>query len=153
MGQPFQTTRRVEFHQTDAAGIMHFAQFYLWMEQAEHELLRSVGLSVVHDAVGHSVSWPRVACSCQYFRPVRFEDVVDVAVSVERMTTKSVTYITAFQLRGHDIARGEMTAVCCEVRSGHLTAIPIPDTYRRLLWQFQAHGEANPSSSADPDPT
>lgn len=148
MGQPFQTTRRVEFHQTDAAGIMHFAQFYLWMEQAEHDLLRSVGLSVVHDRPGHTVSWPRVACSCQYFRPVRFEDVVQIAVRVERMTTKSVTYVTTFQLHDHQIARGEMTAVCCEVRQGHLTAIPIPDSYRQLLTQFQSNGESGPATPA-----
>ena len=38
MSSPFVTTRRVEFCQTDAAGIMHFAAFFELMEQAEHEL-------------------------------------------------------------------------------------------------------------------
>jgi hypothetical protein len=43
MNAAFITTRRVEFSDTDAAGIAHFVAFFRWMEQAEHDLLRSVG--------------------------------------------------------------------------------------------------------------
>lgn len=136
MATPFRTTRRVEFHQTDAAGIMHFAQFYLWMEQAEHELLRSVGLSVMHDAGGHSVSWPRVASSCHFHSPVRFEDVVQLEVSVQKLSGKSVTYATRFRCGEREVAHGHMTAVCCEVTHGKLHSIPIPDHYRQALLPF-----------------
>ena len=45
MSTAFVTSRRVEFSDTDAAGIVHFVAFFRMMEQAEHELLRSVGLS------------------------------------------------------------------------------------------------------------
>jgi 4-hydroxybenzoyl-CoA thioesterase/acyl-CoA thioester hydrolase len=137
MGQPYQTTRRVEFHQTDAAGIMHFAQFYLWMEQAEHEMLRSVGLSVMGSSEDGSVSWPRVAASCQFFRPVRFEDVVQLEVALQQMTNRSATYQIVFRLNQQEVARGEVTAVCCQVRDGQLTAVPIPATYRQRLQNFQ----------------
>jgi acyl-CoA thioester hydrolase len=51
MPEPYRTTRLVEFHDTDMAGIMHFASFFVYMESAEHELLRSMGLSV-HSVVG-----------------------------------------------------------------------------------------------------
>ena len=43
----FTTTRRVEFCDTDMAGIVHFSTFYKWMEQAEHDYFRSLGLSIV----------------------------------------------------------------------------------------------------------
>jgi 4-hydroxybenzoyl-CoA thioesterase/acyl-CoA thioester hydrolase len=42
----FHTARRVEFRDTDAAGIMHFSTFFNRMEEAEHELLRTLGTSV-----------------------------------------------------------------------------------------------------------
>ena len=48
MASSFQTHRRVEFCETDMAGIVHFSNFYKWMEQAEHEFFRSLGLSIVH---------------------------------------------------------------------------------------------------------
>ena len=37
----FRTTRRVEFRDTDAAGIVHFSAFFFYMESVEHEFLRS----------------------------------------------------------------------------------------------------------------
>ena len=46
MTTPFVTTRRVEFGDTDMAGIMHFANFFRFMEAAETDFLRSLGLSV-----------------------------------------------------------------------------------------------------------
>ena len=46
MATEFSITRRVEFSETDLAGIMHFTNFYRWMEICEHEFLRSLGLSV-----------------------------------------------------------------------------------------------------------
>ena len=39
----FITHRRVEFSDTDMAGIVHFANFYRYMEQAEHDFFRSLG--------------------------------------------------------------------------------------------------------------
>ena len=40
---PFTTTRRVEFGDTDMAGIMHFANFFRFMERTEHAFLRTLG--------------------------------------------------------------------------------------------------------------
>src|SRR3984893_8862096 len=49
MSEPYRTTRRVEFRDTDAAGIAHFSAFFFYMESVEHEFLRSLGLSVVSE--------------------------------------------------------------------------------------------------------
>ncbi len=80
MTSPFHTTRRVEFSDTDMAGIVHFASFFRFMEGAEHEFLRSVGLSVVLNWEGVSLGFPRVSASCDFLKPIRFEDVVDIEV-------------------------------------------------------------------------
>ena len=82
----FQTQRRVEFRDTDAAGIMHFSAFFVYMEQAEHELLRSLGLSVVaHDDEGE-ISWPRISATCDFRNPARFEDLLDIALTMLSIT-------------------------------------------------------------------
>ena len=47
MSEVFRTTRRIEFCETDMAGIVHFANFYIFMEQAEHELFRTLGLELI----------------------------------------------------------------------------------------------------------
>ena len=85
----FRSTRRIEFHHTDAAGIVHFSKFFLFMEEVEHEFLRSRGLSVMmRDAQG-VMSWPRVAASCQYRSTVKFEDLLDIELTIDRVLSVS----------------------------------------------------------------
>lgn len=113
----YRTRRRVEFRDTDAAGIMHFSTFFNYMEQAEHELLRSVGLSVLeqdHNAEG-ALTWPRVSAGCDFRQPLRFEDEFEIEVSVERLGEKSVTYAFRFLHDGNEAAAGRVTAVCCRM--------------------------------------
>ncbi|HTN74590.1 MAG TPA: thioesterase family protein [Pirellulaceae bacterium] len=115
---PFTINRRVEFRDTDAAGIVHFSVFFNYMEAAEHELLRSLGTSVLtHDAEGE-ISWPRVAVACEYRGALRFEDEVEIQVSIERLGQKSVTYLFDFVKVGALIAHGKITAVCCRIEAG-----------------------------------
>ena len=77
---PFRTTRRVEFSDTDAAGIAHFTAFFRYMEQAEHELLRSVGLSVKMSGPDGEFGWPRVGARCDFTSTAKFEDLVEIEV-------------------------------------------------------------------------
>ena len=62
----FTTTRRVEFGDTDMAGIMHFASFFVYMESAEHELYRSLGMSIHSIVEDEHISFPRVSARCDY---------------------------------------------------------------------------------------
>ena len=107
MTTAFVTTRRVEFSDTDAAGIMHFAAFFRMMEQAEHDLLRSVGLSVVqHDAEG-TLSWPRVNAKCDFESAARFEELLTIEVRIARLGERSVTYAHQFLRDGQTLASAE----------------------------------------------
>lgn len=130
----YRTTRRVEFRETDMAGIAHFSAFILYMESVEHEFLRSRGLSVVgHDEVGE-IGWPRVAVRCDYRAPVRFEDVVDVELTVERLGEKSITYSFVFTLNRAPVASGQLTAVCCRRGVGdQIESIAIPAAFREAV--------------------
>lgn len=128
MQSTYTTTRRVEFHDTDAAGIMHFSTFFTFMEEAEHELLRHLGLSVYLDENGGKISWPRVSASCDFQDSVRFEDEVEISVAIERLGEKSVTYTFQFRHGQREIARGKMTSVCCRILVDEPPRpIPIPE--------------------------
>jgi 4-hydroxybenzoyl-CoA thioesterase/acyl-CoA thioester hydrolase len=136
MAEPFTVQRRVEFCETDAAGIAHFSVFFQYMEQAEHALLRSLGTSVLmRDGEGH-LSWPRVSAHCDYRGAVRFEDVLDVQVRVQRLGEKSVTYGFSFLLAGQVVAEGSLVAVCCHVSTEGLQSLPIPDSIRQALARY-----------------
>jgi 4-hydroxybenzoyl-CoA thioesterase/acyl-CoA thioester hydrolase len=130
----YHTTRRVEFRDTDMAGIAHFSAFFVMMEQIEHEFLRSRGLSVHQTDAEGVISWPRVSARCDYNSAVRFEDVMDVELRIARMGEKSITYAFVFSHHGHMVADGELTAVCCRMH-GHQRpeSIAIPPEMRAKL--------------------
>ena len=127
MPEPFHTSRLVEFHDTDMAGIMHFASFFIYMESAEHELYRSLGLSLHTEVDGELISFPRVSAACDYSSPARCEEILDIAVSVTRIGTKSISYEFRFTRAGTLLAIGKMTSVCCRVTHGQPpVSRPIP---------------------------
>ncbi len=134
MAETFQLTRRVEFRDTDMAGIVHFSVFFTYMEQAEHEFLRSLGLGVVFVVEGREISWPRVSASCDYRRAIKFEQLIDIKVSVSRIGEKSVTYQFRFEHEGQLVAEGQITAVCCLFQHGvPPQSVPIPGMIREKL--------------------
>ncbi|MBM3992967.1 MAG: acyl-CoA thioesterase [Planctomycetes bacterium] len=135
----FHTKRRIEFGDTDMAGIVHFANFFRFMESAECEFLRSRGLSVKLDWEGQTIGFPRVSATCDYVSPARFEDVLEVAVSIDKIGTKSVTYGFEFTRGGIVIARGKVTSCCVRVGSeNRIEGIAIPASYRARLSEPEA---------------
>lgn len=139
---PFTTRRRVEFRDTDAAGIVHFSAFLFWMESVEHELLRAAGVPIIdRQADGSDVSWPRVSVSCDYQAAVRFADEVEVAAWVEAVGTSSVTYGFRFTHGTTAVARGRTVAVHCRLVPGRPPAAEsIPPAIRERLESYAAAG-------------
>lgn len=131
----FVTSRRVEFCHTDMAGIMHFSNFYRFMEQAEHDFFRSLGLSIMHKQDdGSTIGWPRVNASCRFLAPAYHDDEVEMHVNVTRKGVKSLTFSVEFFHAGQKLATGSMKTVCCVVRRGQpLESIEIPSQYSDLI--------------------
>ncbi len=112
----FTITRRVEFHETDAAGLMHFSNFYRWMEVCEHEWFRSAGLAMMDvSADGVRRGWPRRHASCDFLRPLRCGDLVRVRAASAEVGASSLTYDFVFEKnragRWTEVAHGRMTTV------------------------------------------
>jgi YbgC/YbaW family acyl-CoA thioester hydrolase len=134
MTTPFRTRRRVEFADTDMAGIVHFANFFRYMEAAEVDFLQSLGLSVSMRSEAQHIGFPRVSASCDYVRPATFQDMLDITVRLQSLGRKSVTYAFEFAKAGELVARGQITAVCCRVVGEHkLESIEIPASLRAKL--------------------
>jgi YbgC/YbaW family acyl-CoA thioester hydrolase len=134
MASVFHTRRRVEFVDTDMAGIVHFSNYFRWMESAEVDFLHARGLSVKLVWEGHAVGFPRVSATCDYLKPIRFEDIVDIAVTIDRLGTKSVTYAFDFSVQSVPVARGKVTSVCCRVLEDRsIESVEIPPTLRERL--------------------
>jgi acyl-CoA thioester hydrolase len=139
MASEFRMEHRVEFADTDMAGIMHFANFFRFMERTEHAFLRSFGFSV-HQRLGErTIGWPRVHVHCDYRKPLRFEDDFEIHLLVREKREKSLTYEFIFRRGTEEVARGGFTTVCAtwDESSRSLKATPIP---AELADQIEAAG-------------
>jgi len=133
MAYEFKITRRMEFSETDMAGIVHYSNFFRYMEAAEHAFFRSLGFSVVTQQVDPPVGWPRVHASCDFKQPLRFEDEVEIHLLVTEKKSKSLSYEFRFRKLGAaqagEIARGRLTVVCVtRDAQGKMSATLIPRT-------------------------
>ena len=137
MPSEFKHTRRIEFVETDMAGIVHFANFFRMMETTEHEFFRSLGFSIHSEENGATIGWPRVSASCDYSRPLRFEDVVEIHLIVAEVRSRSIRYQFIFRnaADGAEVARGAVATVCASVdkTTGKLVAMPIPERIREKI--------------------
>ena len=108
--------RQVQFPETDASGIVHFTNFFKYVEEAEHAMWRAAGLSIaVMDA---ELSWPRVAASFEFKKPLRFEDEFDVHLRVVEKTRKTIRYSAVLRKDGEEMAVGSLTIICVRRRPG-----------------------------------
>jgi acyl-CoA thioester hydrolase len=132
--QPFRTTRRVEFVDTDMAGIVHYSNFFRFMEGAEVDFLRARGLSVALPWHDKKIGLPRVAAQCDFLRPAFFEDMLDIDVTLKNVGRKSITYGFDVSRAGELLARGQITCVCCLVLGPRkIESIEIPEDFRARL--------------------
>ena len=129
---PYEITirRRVEFSETDMAGIVHYSNFFRYMESAEHAFFRALGFSIVTSNTRPPVGWPRVHAHCDYHAPLRFEDEFEVHLLVAEKKSKALSYQFRFRKVGEaarEVARGKLTVVCVTHNpDGSMSAVHIP---------------------------
>lgn len=131
-GGAFIYRRRVEFAETDAAGIVHFSMYFRYMEEAEHAMWRAAGLSIAPP--GAEYGFPRVSASMDYHAPLRFEEQLEVSIRIVEAGSRTIRYEAQLARGDTRIATGSMMMVC--VKSAHgepLKAVPFPDHIRQAL--------------------
>ena len=139
MAFEYKLTRSVEFSDTDMAGIMHFSNFFRFMEVTEHAFYRSLGIEVHPELIEGKVGWPRVHASCDYKQPLRFEQEVEIQLLVREIRSKSLAYTFIFRAqhdgRSIEVARGSLVAVAIGMDPLNQTmkAVAIPQQIRAKL--------------------
>ncbi|HZD23733.1 MAG TPA: thioesterase family protein [Acidimicrobiia bacterium] len=118
--------RRVQWIDTDAAGIWHHSVVTRWAEEAEAELHRNLGISELTFG-----ATPRVRTQWDFQTPVRFDDLVDVTLTISALGTSSVTYDFDLRTDAAQVATGRIVAVFIDPETGEKRTWP--DDVREAL--------------------
>lgn len=138
MACQYSIVREVEFSDTDMAGIMHFSNFFRFMEAAEHGFFRSLGFSIASSGPD-DIGWPRVHADCDFRYPLRFEDSVEIRLLVREKREKSIVYTFIFSKLNEEppreVARGSIAVACVrrDQSTGKLSAVRIPEAIQAKI--------------------
>jgi YbgC/YbaW family acyl-CoA thioester hydrolase len=122
---PFIYRRRVQFAETDLAGLVHFTHFFRYMEEAEHALWRAAGMSIAR--AGELTGWPRLGAAFEFKAPLRFEDEFDVAVRIANVTSRTIQYQFTLTKDGTVIGSGTITTAHVDKSGPALKTLVLPE--------------------------
>jgi acyl-CoA thioester hydrolase len=120
----FRLQLRVYYEDTDAGGVVYYANYLAFMERARTEWLRSLGYEnqQLMDEQG-VVFAVRRAC-VDYRAPARLDDELEVLAGIKQVKRASLVFEQQI-LRGDQLlASGEITLVCVDLDGFRPTAIP-----------------------------
>jgi acyl-CoA thioester hydrolase len=120
---PFIWQSRVRFGDTDASGRIFYVSLLNHFDAAEAEFLRSLGCSYRQIQAGNT-AFPRVRVECDYLSALKYDDLMDIAVTVDRVGHASFTLAFDVSVDGRQAARGKVTVVSMDRETQKATSLP-----------------------------
>jgi YbgC/YbaW family acyl-CoA thioester hydrolase len=132
---PFKTVLRVTWADTDAAQVVHYSNYFRFLERAEEDFYRHLGFSFT-DIAKMGLWFPRVEVFCRYEKPARFNDLIEVELTLEELREKSMKY--GFRMfnkeTGTPLVEGYVVVVMADKQTQE--AVPIPKEIVEKLKPF-----------------
>jgi acyl-CoA thioester hydrolase len=121
----FKTDFRVTWADTDAAQVVHYSNYFKFFERAEEEFYRYLGFTF-KDVAAKGLWFPRVEAFCRYRNPARFNDLIEVELTIEELKEKSIKYGLKIVNKESAVllAEGYMVVVVADKQTQKATQIP-----------------------------
>ena len=124
----------VRYGDIDAQGHLNNARFITFMEHARFKYVEAVGLWRTADGF-ENLGQVVASVTCDYKRPVKLGEVVEVAVRTARLGNKSMEMEFRFTVEGAEVALGRSVQVTYDYKAER--SIPVPDRWRELIGRFE----------------
>ncbi|NQU70367.1 MAG: YbgC/FadM family acyl-CoA thioesterase [Rhodospirillales bacterium] len=124
---------RVYYDDTDAAGVVYYANFLRMAERARTEMLRLLGAEHGEAARVHGVALAVRRCEVDYMRPARLDDALHIHSRLVKVGGASMNIEQVVRRAGEDLVRLTLR-IACVTRAGG--AARLPDTLQSALQNF-----------------
>lgn len=116
-------SRRVQFYETDAMGIVHHAKYLHFFEEARLELLRHLGH--LENASLEEINFPVLESQVIYKKPLSFDDIIDIHVD---FTTDQLRLYFDYKIRTkrypEAVAFGKTVHIALDMRTRKPIRLP-----------------------------
>ena len=132
MDEWHETQVRVRYAETDAQGIVHNSNYFIWFEVGRSELCRSRGFSYKQVEEQQDAVMVVAEAYCRYKSPAYYEDVLTIRTKVGEVRSRSIAFVYEVYREADDIvlAEGETLHV---VTDREQKVRVLPDLFRDLL--------------------
>jgi len=120
----FSATMRIYWEDTDAAGIVFYANYLKFFERARTEWLRSLGFGQEQLRTEAGIAFVVSETRLRYRRPARLDDVIDVSVDVVHFGQASLEIAQEARRAGELLADGTIRIGCVELGTFRPCRIP-----------------------------
>jgi acyl-CoA thioester hydrolase len=115
---------RVYYEDTDAGGVVYYANYFKFMERARTEWLRSLGFGQAELARDPGVLFAVHSAKLEFLKPARFDDLLEATIEIRERGRASLTFGQLVR-RGNDVlCEGEVRVACLEAKSFAPCSIP-----------------------------
>lgn len=97
MPEGFFATFRVSWVDTDAAGIVHFSNFFRFFERTEELFYNEINLNYAQLISEYNIKFPRIEAYCRFASPCKFNDVLEVTMRITEIKEKTIR--TEFKIK------------------------------------------------------
>ncbi len=122
---------RIYYEDTDAGGVVYYANYLKFFERARTDFLRHRDISQKELIAQENLVFVVRRCEVDYVRPARLDDLVDVSVVVEKIGAASIVMRQEMRMEGEVLAK--LVAEIVTVSADGFKPKKIPQYIRELL--------------------
>ncbi|MHB1359348.1 MAG: tol-pal system-associated acyl-CoA thioesterase [Rhodocyclaceae bacterium] len=117
-------TVRVYYEDTDAGGVVYYANYLKYLERARTELLRGLGFEQRQLAGQVGLAFAVRSLSVEYLKPARLDDQLAVATTVESLGRAQVIFAQSVRRADEILLTATVRVACLDLARGKATAMP-----------------------------
>jgi len=122
---------RVYYEDTDAGGVVYYANYLRFLERARTELLRSLGFGQARLAQESGIAFAVRSLNVEYLKPARLDDQLEVVAGIETLGRAQAIFVQRIDRAGETLLTATVRLACLDLQRGRATALPA-DIYEEL---------------------
>ena len=122
---------RVYYEDTDSGGVVYYANYLRFFERCRTEWMRQAGHDQSQLAVDAGIAFVARKASCEYLKPARLDDLLEVGLEVEKLTRVRVVFRHHVRRGDEELVTGVVEIAC--VDTSKMTPAPIPEFLHHKL--------------------
>ena len=128
---------RIYYEDTDAQGIVYYANWLRFLERGRTELLRTLGLEHTALNAESGINWVVRRCTIDYLKPARLDETIEVVTSCGELRGASLDMIQQARRGAETLVRAELLVACMGAGG---RPVRLPQHLRTALAQVSSGG-------------